>query len=290
VKLSMPRAHGHRLSFGFAMAAKSCSGEKWHLISCLRFVWVLSMKIALIGYGKMGREVERVALAKGHEIAARIDPVSAERTATTISAQSLTDAAVCIEFSAPQAVVGNIEEAARLKKPLVVGTTGWYEHLSRVEGVVREENTGLVYAPNFSLGVNLFYRIAATAAALFNQFEEYDVSGLEIHHRRKVDSPSGTAKQLSQIVLKHFTRKKRVTSECLNRAIQPEEFHLVSARAGDFPGNHSLVFDSAADTIELTHSARSRAGFASGALLAAEWIVRHKGFYTFDQVLEELLQ
>jgi 4-hydroxy-tetrahydrodipicolinate reductase len=248
------------------------------------------MKIALIGYGKMGREVEQVALSKGHVITARIDPLSGERTTPHLSPESVSDAEVCIEFSQPQAAVENIEKSARLKKNVVVGTTGWYEHLSRVEATVRQENTALVYAPNFSLGVNLFYRITAAAAALFSRFEDYDVSGLEMHHRKKLDSPSGTAKKLTQIVLDHFPRKTEVVTDCLNRPIRPDEFHLVSVRSGHFPGTHSLVFDSTADTVELTHTARSRAGFAFGALLAAEWVVGRKGVYTFDQVLENLMQ
>ncbi|MCI0417707.1 MAG: 4-hydroxy-tetrahydrodipicolinate reductase [Acidobacteria bacterium] len=247
------------------------------------------MKIALIGYGKMGREVEQAARQRGHAIAARIDPLSKDGSALEVSAQSIGSADVCIEFTQPEAAVRNVEQTARLHKPLVVGTTGWYEHLPAVEKMVVQEKTGLVYAPNFSLGVNLFYRIAETAARLFHRFEEYDVCGMETHHRRKVDSPSGTARKLSEIVLQHFPRKQRVVGDSLNRAIEPEEFHLVSLRAGHFPGTHSLVFDSAADTVELAHTARSRAGFASGALLAAEWIVGRQGIYTFEQVLEDLL-
>ncbi len=247
------------------------------------------MKIALVGYGKMGQEVERAASQKGHSIVARIDPLAEGCSARDITAATLEPADVCIEFTQPDAVVTNAEQVARLKKPIVVGTTGWYEHLAAVEKAVLEAGSALVYAPNFSLGVNLFYRIAETAAALFEGFEEYDVSGMEMHHRRKVDSPSGTARRLGEIVLKAFPRKKRVRSDAIDRAIAPEEFHLVSVRAGYFPGTHSLTFDSAADTVELIHTARSRAGFASGALLAAEWIVGRKGVYTFEQVLEDLL-
>ena len=247
------------------------------------------MEIALIGYGKMGREVERVARKSGHAIAARIDPVSALAATSEISSQTIGGADVCVEFTHPEAATSNIEKVIRLHKPLVVGTTGWYQNLPAIKEMVLEGNTGLVYAPNFSLGVNLFYRVATVAAHLFHRFEEYDVCGAEAHHRLKVDSPSGTARHLSEIVLKHFPRKKRVVVDSLNRAIAPEEFHLVSLRAGHFPGTHSLAFDSEADTIELTHTARSRSGFAAGALLAAEWIVSRQGVYTFEQVLEDLL-
>jgi 4-hydroxy-tetrahydrodipicolinate reductase len=247
------------------------------------------VKIALIGYGKMGREVEQAARKSGHTIAARIDPASDVAATSEVSSQTIGDADVCVEFTRPEAATGNIEKVIRLHKPLVVGTTGWYQNLPTINEMVLEERTGLVYAPNFSLGVNLFYRVAAVAARLFHRFEEYDVCGAEAHHRLKVDSPSGTARKLSEIVLEHFPRKKRVVVDSLNRAIDPEEFHLVSLRAGHFPGTHSLAFDSAADTIELNHTARSRAGFASGALLAAEWIVGRQGVYTFEQVLEDLL-
>jgi len=268
---------------------KTFTAHKAHLISSVSFHEATPVKIALIGYGKMGREVEQVAQKSGHPIAARIDPVSDLATTSEISSQSIGSADVCIEITHPEAAFGNIEKVVHLQKPLVVGTTGWYQHLAAVEKLVLQEKTGLVYAPNFSLGVNLFYRVAAAAARLFHRFEEYDVCGAETHHRLKVDSPSGTARQLSEIVLEHFPRKRRIVTDSLNRAIEPEEFHLVSLRAGHFPGTHSLAFDSAADTIELTHTARSRAGFAAGALLAAEWVVNRQGVYTFEQVLEDLL-
>jgi len=247
------------------------------------------LKIALIGYGKMGREVEQVARSRGHTIAARIDPVSNATTASEISSQTIGAVDVCVEFTGPASAVGNIEQVVRLGKPLVVGTTGWYQHLPAVEKMVMQEKAGLVYAPNFSLGVNLFYQLAIEAARLFHPFEEYDVCASEAHHRLKVDSPSGTARRLSEIVLEHFPRKRRVVVDSLNRAIEPDELHLVSLRAGHFPGTHSLAFDSSADTVELTHTARSRAGFASGALLAVEWIVGRQGVYTFEQVLQDLL-
>jgi len=247
------------------------------------------VKIALIGYGKMGREVEQAAQVRGHVITARIDPISDVGIPSEISSQTIGSADVCIEFTHPEAAIANIDQVVRLHKPLVVGTTGWYQHLPAIEKLVLEEKTGLVYAPNFSLGVNLFYRVATAAARLFHRFEEYDVCGAETHHRLKVDSPSGTARKLSEIVLEHFPRKKRVVVDSLNRAIEPEEFQLVSLRAGHFPGTHLLACDSAADAVELTHAARSRVGFASGALLAAEWRVGGQGVYTFEQVVEDLL-
>ena len=247
------------------------------------------MKIALIGYGKMGREVEQMALSKGHSIVARCDPALSRAGEALVEPGNVEAADVCIEFTSPPAVLENIRKIAQLKKPLVIGTTGWYEHLAEAQTLVAANGSGLVYAPNFSLGVNLFYRLVETAAELFNHFEDYDVFGSEIHHRQKVDSPSGTARKLSEIVLEKFTQKKSVISEPLNRAIRRDEFHLVSARSGHFPGIHSLTFDSAADTIELTHTVRSRSGFALGALLAAQWILSRQGFYSFEQVLRDVL-
>jgi 4-hydroxy-tetrahydrodipicolinate reductase len=247
------------------------------------------MKIALIGYGKMGREVELLALSRGHCIVARIDPRVEGRTSPTISSDALHDAEVCIEFTNPSVVVDNIHQVASLKKPLVVGTTGWTENLADIRLLVDQQGIGLVYAPNFSLGVNLFYRIAARAAELFNYFEDYDVYAAEVHHRHKLDSPSGTAKKLAALVVEKFPRKAKIVTGPLDHPVAPEELHLVSVRAGEFPGIHSLTFDSLADTIELTHTARSRAGFARGALLAAEWILHRKGFFSFEEILDEFL-
>jgi 4-hydroxy-tetrahydrodipicolinate reductase len=248
------------------------------------------MDIALIGYGKMGQEVEKIALGRGHTLAAKIDPAAGGKALPEISAESMASAAVAIEFSHPEAALDNIRKVTALGKPLVVGTTGWYAHLPDVRTWVAEKGTALVYAPNFSLGVNLFYLIVEKAAALFNPFEAYDVALTETHHRHKVDSPSGTAKKMAEIILKNFSRKKKIISESLDRAIAPEELHLVSMRTGEFPGTHSVFFDSLADTIEMTHTARSRAGLALGAVLAAEWVEKRRGVFTFDQVLQDLLE
>ncbi len=247
------------------------------------------MKIALIGYGKMGKEVEQVALNQGHDIVARVRSGGGKGIASEITENALNGAQVCIEFSQPLATLSNLRRIAELGKPLVVGTTGWYQDLALAKKVVEEKEAACVYAPNFSLGLNLFLQIIEKAAQLFHPFEGYDVLAMEAHHRQKIDSPSGTASRIGDILLEHFPRKRRVVSESLNRPIAPEELHLLSGRAGHFPGTHSVIFDSAADSVELVHRARSRVGFAVGALLAAEWIQQRKGFYTFSQVLEQLL-
>ncbi|MEW5976101.1 MAG: 4-hydroxy-tetrahydrodipicolinate reductase [Acidobacteriota bacterium] len=247
------------------------------------------MKVALIGYGKMGREIDRLMQAKGHSILVRVDPNGGD-TEPEIVPERLGGVDICIDFSHPQAVLNNIRTLVSAGKPLVVGTTGWHEHLAEVKGLVERSGVGFVHAANFSVGVNLFYLLAERAAQLFGRFDDYDVFGLEVHHRHKIDSPSGTAKRLSQIILGHFAGKKRVVSDSLNRAIEPDEFHLLSVRSGEFPGKHALVFDSVADTIEISHAARSRAGFAVGAIMAAEWVLNRRGFYSFEEVIGDLLE
>lgn len=247
------------------------------------------MKIGLIGYGKMGQEVEKTARVRGHQIGARIDPAGRDQCLPAISAIALAETEVAIEFSHPDVVLENLRQLIQLKKPVVVGTTGWFGQIGEISSLCRQQESALVYAPNFSLGVNLFYLILEKAAQLFNHFDAYDVALMETHHRHKVDSPSGTAKKMAEILLQNLERKTRITSDTLDRAIAPDELHLVSVRAGEFPGTHSVVFDSLADTIELTHSARSRAGFALGAVLAAEWVKDRQGVYSFEQVLNEIL-
>ena len=247
------------------------------------------MKIALIGYGKMGKEVEQAALAQGHHIIARVSPGGGRLVSPVITENLLDEADVCIEFSKPPATPSNILRIAQLGKPVIVGTTGWYQHLSLVKKAIEKNGTACVYAPNFSLGLNLFLQLIEKAAQLFHPFEGYDVFAMETHHRHKLDSPSGTANKIGNIILNHFPRKRRVISECLNRPITSDELHLLSARAGYFPGTHSIIFDSVADSVELVHRARSRADFAQGALLAARWIQSRKGIYTFNQVLDDIL-
>ena len=248
------------------------------------------MKIGLIGYGNMGKEVARVAMERGHEIAAIIDPMAKEATAKAVSADALKNVEVCIDFSAPASVLENVEKVAALKKNLVLGTTGWYEKTPQVKASVQKHGTGFVYASNFSVGVNAFYRIVANAAEIMDKLRDYDVFGYELHHNRKADSPSGTARSLAQVVLDHFKRKKKAVYDKLDRRIAAEELHFASVRGGNIPGTHVIGFDSMADTIELKHEARSRAGFALGAVLAAEWLRGKKGFYGVEDFMNGLLE
>ena len=271
------------------------------------------MKIALIGYGKMGRLLEKRLLERKHEVIAIVDPFYKGKSDDTLSkaeiytslenalkgaaGKNLKDADAAIEFSHPDSAPGNLLFLAREKIPAVCGTTGWFGKLPEISGAVDSNGSSLVWSSNYSLGVNIFYRIAEYAAKLTCQFEEYDVGGFETHHNKKADSPSGTAKILVEKVLAQMPRKKKAVYETLERPPAADELHYASLRVGSVPGTHSLLFDSAADTIEITHTARSREGFAAGAVLAAEWLTAHpagaskkrKGVFTVDDVLADLL-
>jgi 4-hydroxy-tetrahydrodipicolinate reductase len=241
------------------------------------------LRLALIGYGKMGKEVERVALDRGMEITARVDIDT-----PSLSIDGVRKSDVAVHFALPSTVVNHIEELANLRKSIVVGTTGWQGNHDRVQSLVRSAGIGLVHASNFSLGVNVFYRILKEAGRLFDRFEEYDVSVHEIHHKDKVDSPSGTAVSIANLLLSALQRKKEILSGSPNGKIRPEQLQITSGRVGSVVGTHSVRFDSTADSIEIVHTAKNRTGFALGALIAAEWIRGKQGMYTFDEVLEDV--
>jgi 4-hydroxy-tetrahydrodipicolinate reductase len=266
------------------------------------------MHIAIIGYGKMGRLIEAQALSRNHRITGVVDPFIKETHTpagapvfkTLYEGGNLGGADVAIEFTRPDTVVENIKTLVERNIPLLVGTTGWTDQLDELTQLVEGAGASLLWASNFSLGVNLFYRIAAFAAHLVDPFPEYDVGGWEAHHNKKVDSPSGTAKTLIERILASMERKKTPVWETLNRPPAPEEIHYPSLRVGSMPGIHKVLFDSPADTVEITHTARNREGFASGALVAAEWLVGcpgpggiagivHQGVFTMDCVLKDLL-
>jgi 4-hydroxy-tetrahydrodipicolinate reductase len=234
------------------------------------------MKIALIGFGKMGRQIESVAREQGDVIARVFD------SKHPVTAEALSDADVCIEFSTPDAVLRNIRAAVEARRDLVVGTTGWDQHLGEIRNAVKE--SGLLYSSNFSLGMNIFFRVVKRAAELMNRAPDYDPYIQEIHHRQKVDSPSGTALSLARILLGAIDRKKEILTGLPNGKIDPGMLHVSSTRAGVIAGTHTVAFDSDADLIELRHMAKSRRGFALGALTAARWLRGRKGVYTMDDV------
>ncbi|MAG91652.1 4-hydroxy-tetrahydrodipicolinate reductase [Candidatus Woesearchaeota archaeon] len=242
------------------------------------------MNIAIIGYGKMGHEIEKAAKAKGITVQSVININDKNAKYKEINEESLKDVDVCIDFTTPDSVVENIRKIASLKKNIVVGTTGWYDKLDEVKGIVNSNNVGFIYATNFSVGVNIFFKIVEAAAKLINKVDEYDVFGYEMHHKNKVDSPSGTAKSIGNILIKNIQRKNKLVFDKLDRKIEPNELHFASVRSGSIPGTHSVGFDSSADTIELKHTARNREGFALGALMAAQWINNKKGFYDINDM------
>jgi 4-hydroxy-tetrahydrodipicolinate reductase len=243
------------------------------------------MNLALIGFGRMGREVERVAKDQGITIAKIFDiDVNAEGAALT--RESLKGVDVCIDFSSPEGVLDNIRAVAACGKNIVVGTTGWYDGLEEVRKLVKKRNTGLLYASNFSLGVNLFMQLVMDASRLMERYPQYDVAVTEIHHNGKADSPSGTALSLGAAILQSLHRKSEMVSETAHGRLKEHQLHVTSTRVGHVAGKHTVMFDSEADTIELVHSAKNRTGFALGAVVAAEWLKGKKGVYTMRDVLK----
>jgi 4-hydroxy-tetrahydrodipicolinate reductase len=245
-------------------------------------------KLALIGYGKMGKIIEILAVGKGHEITAIIDPYC-EGCFKEINQEVLSGAEVCIDFTHPQVVVNNIQQIAALGKNMVVGTTGWYDQLDTVKQVVESNQVGLIWSGNFSIGVNALFKIVEYAARVFNNLPDYDVLGHEFHHQNKADSPSGTANMLGKILLDNIERKQKLVYEMLDRKIEPDELHFSSSRGGAIPGTHLVMFDSAVDTIEIKHTARGREGFATGAIMAVEFIKEKTGFYNINDLMNDLI-
>jgi 4-hydroxy-tetrahydrodipicolinate reductase len=242
------------------------------------------MTLGLIGYGKMGREVEQVAQEKGLKITAIINEAE-NAGGIGLTETSLKGVDVCIDFSTPSAVLGNIEAVADCGKNIVVGTTGWYDRLDHVRKLVKGKNIGLLYASNFSLGVNIFAHIVADAARLFDHYPDYDVAIRELHHKAKKDSPSGTALSLASQILHMMKRKSDILHDTSHGEIKPHQLHVTSTRVGNVTGTHSVLFDSECDSIELVHSAKNRRGFALGAIVAAEWLKGKKGLYTMRDVI-----
>jgi 4-hydroxy-tetrahydrodipicolinate reductase len=230
------------------------------------------MKIALIGYGAMGKLIETLAENKEYEIIEIIDEADVNLSVKEL-AEKLKSADVAIDFSIAEAVRKNVEACCLADISLVEGATGWNSELEEIKQFVNENNGSFVFGANFSIGVNLFYRVVDYATELFAKFEDYEVFIEEQHHSRKVDAPSGTALKLKSIVAEHIEK----------------DFSVAATRAGNIPGTHRVGFDGNADQILLEHFARSREGFASGAILAAEWVVGKKGFWEFTEVMDEII-
>jgi 4-hydroxy-tetrahydrodipicolinate reductase len=242
------------------------------------------MKIALIGYGKMGKMIESIALDRNHEIVLVID----QNNTQDLTIENIKKADVAIEFSTPSSVLDNINIAIDAQVPIVVGTTGWYGHLQEIKNNCDENNATVMYGSNFSVGVNIFFQINQQVAKMMNNFSaEYDVAVEEIHHVHKLDSPSGTAITIAEDILSEFKQKTEwvdVKAEDPVTNHPPQHLIVSSYREGEVPGTHSVIYDSDVDRIELKHEAHGRQGFALGAVLAAEWLKDKSGFFSVKEM------
>ena len=230
------------------------------------------MKIALLGYGKMGKVIERIALERGHEIVLR--------KSSSATFEGLEKADVAIDFSVPDSAVCNISECFATNIPVVCGTTGWLEHYDEIVSLCKEKNGAFIYGSNFSLGVNIFFELNAYLAKMMANLKEYNVSMEEIHHTQKLDAPSGTAISLAEGII--------ANSEYTNWTMETpsdDQIRIEAKRIENIPGTHSIFYDSAVDQIEIKHTAHNREGFALGAVIASEWLAGKKGVFTMKDVL-----
>ncbi|MCK4797102.1 MAG: 4-hydroxy-tetrahydrodipicolinate reductase [Spirochaetes bacterium] len=246
------------------------------------------MRIAIVGYGRMGKQIEKILLEKKITIGAIIDKYTQDAQFNKVNSQSLSGINVAIDFSGPDDIIENIKAYIDNKTSVVMGTTGWFNMMDKVRELVGDK-IGFIWSGNFSIGVHVFFRIIRKSAKIFNNFKEYDPMLYEIHHNQKKDSPSGTAKMIGNILLEELSDKDKGIEEKLDRKINENEIHFASIRGGNVPGTHVVMFDSAEDTIELKHTARNREGFAKGAIMAAEWIKDKKGFFSIDDFMNSII-
>ncbi|WP_316751011.1 4-hydroxy-tetrahydrodipicolinate reductase [Pedobacter gandavensis] len=242
------------------------------------------MKIALLGYGKMGQIIERFALERGHEVVLKIN--SSNQDELTVA--NLSKADVAIDFSIPDAAIPNIYLCFEANVPIVVGSTGWYGELQEVKNACLSSNNTLLYGSNFSIGVNIFFHINQVLAKVMNNFPAYDVQVEEIHHTQKLDSPSGTAMTIAEGIIDALDSKKEWVNELVGSPfediIKKDQVLIESHRIEHVPGTHTVVYSSEVDEIEIKHTAHNRAGFALGAIVAAEWLQNKQGFYNIADI------
>ena len=231
------------------------------------------MKIALLGYGKMGQTIERIALERGHEIVLKKDEFN--------TYEGLSNADVAIDFSIPMVAVSNISSCFHANVPVISGTTGWLEHYDEMVALCVAKNGAFISSSNFSLGVNLFFELNEYLAKMMSKFDSYQVEMEEIHHTQKLDAPSGTAISLAKGVIENSAYTKWTLDNP-----KPNEIHIEAKRIENIPGTHTVTYNSIVDSIEIKHTAHNRDGFALGAVIAAEWIVGKKGVFTMKDVLE----
>jgi 4-hydroxy-tetrahydrodipicolinate reductase len=247
------------------------------------------MKIALLGYGKMGKIIEKIAIDRKHEIVLKIDYDNQHE----LTAENLQKADAVIEFSTPHTVLDNIEHCFNAGVPIVVGTTGWYNELQQVKERCEQNNNSLIYASNFSIGVNVFFYVNRVLAKLMNNYPYYDVQVEEIHHTQKMDSPSGTAITIAEGIIENIESKKEWVNaltadgdETADDNIKSDQLLIESFRIDSVPGTHTVIYDSEVDSIEFKHTAHNRNGFALGAVMAAEWIKDRKGFHAVQDMFD----
>lgn len=244
------------------------------------------MRALIAGYGRMGKEVERALVARGHAVAARVDPHEAA-DARALSADLVRGADVVIDFSHPSGVWDNIRLYIEAGVPAVIGTTGWEAHREEARQLCLERKGALLWGNNFSIGAHLFFHLAGEAARLIRNLPDYDIGVWECHHNKKADSPSGTALTTAERILRNLDRKSRILTTPPEGPIAPEALHVASVRVGSEPGLHEVVLDSPQDQITLRHHARGRQGFAVGAVAAAEWLLGRTGFYQVEDFIQD---
>ncbi|EFK58395.1 4-hydroxy-tetrahydrodipicolinate reductase [Sphingobacterium spiritivorum] len=244
------------------------------------------MKIVLLGYGKMGQLIEKFAQKRGHEVILVVDQHNRE----TLTAQDIQDADVAIDFSVPSGALENISLCFEASVPLVVGTTGWYDHLDEVKDICLETDQSLLYGSNFSIGVNIFFHINKMLAKAIQPYHQYDVQVEEIHHVHKLDAPSGTAITIAEGILNNSDIKQQWVNELVDDGDgiipKPNELLIESLRIEEVPGTHTVLYSSEVDQIEFKHIAHNREGFALGAVIAAEWLQGKKGFYQVTEMFD----
>ncbi|MBE8721680.1 4-hydroxy-tetrahydrodipicolinate reductase [Sphingobacterium pedocola] len=244
------------------------------------------MKIVLLGYGKMGQLIEKFAMKRGHEVVLIVD----ENNRSSIDLEDLEEADVAIDFSTPHAALDNISLCFEADLPLVVGTTGWYDHLQEVKETCLESNQSLLYGSNFSIGVNIFFHINKLLAKAIDPYKQYDVQVEEIHHIHKLDAPSGTAITIAEGILENSSTKNKWVNDVVGEGeeiiAKSDELLIESLRIEEVPGTHTVLYSSEVDQIEFKHTAHNRDGFALGAVIAAEWLQGKKGFFQVTEIFD----
>lgn len=244
------------------------------------------MKIAILGFGKMGQIIEQFVMERGHDVVLKVNADNLEE----LTVSNLKNADVAIDFSTPDSVLQNIELCFDAGVAIVVGTTGWYGRLQEVKNQCIEGNNTLLYASNFSVGVNVFFFVNRVLAKIMNRYPQYEVQVEEIHHTEKLDSPSGTAMSIAEGIIGELNRKNEWVNELIGShselITKPDQLLIESHRIEDVPGTHTVIYSSEVDDIEFKHKAHSRAGFALGAVLAAEWVYGKNGFYDITDMFD----